>query len=339
MNTNRIIFFVLLLLAGAAVYVYLQDDQTTLKEDLSNFAVADTSTVNKIFLANRDGQEILLERTAKNDWTVNGEFPARMDLVQVLLRTINKVEVKAPIAKNAHNTIVRLLAGEATKVEIYQNNDLAKTYYVGSSAMNNMGTYMLLENSATPYITHIPGFYGYLTPRYTTLLHEWRTTRICDLRVSEIQSMSLDYHDMPTNSFRIDRNGKQLRFSQPSPDATIVNYDSVEIRRYLLNFRQLNFESFELRKVNEDSVFSSPKFFTMEVKDNTGKKTSIEAWRMAPTIQEEELEMNEMRYDVDRMYARINGVNELVFIQYFVFDRLLVTPLKFEIDPTLRRDK
>ncbi|MFT5920543.1 MAG: hypothetical protein ACI9FU_002363, partial [Granulosicoccus sp.] len=282
MKTNRIIFLVLLLLAAAAVYVYTNDNRTTLKQDLSDFAMPDTAFITKVFLADRQGKEILLERLKSGKWQLNGEYDVRRDLLDVLLRTIEGVEMKAPISKSAHNNIVRNMAGKSTKVEIYTNHELSKTYYVGNSAQDNLGTYMLIEGSSVPYITHLPGFNGYLTPRYSTFINEWRSTLLCNYRVSQIKSLEINYHQQPENSFRIDRlDSDKYKLTAMSPETEISEFDSVAIRRYLLGYRKLHFETFEERKtIDIDSVLAAPKLLTMTVQTFDGGTLNIDAWRL-----------------------------------------------------------
>jgi hypothetical protein len=340
MKTNRIIFIILLLLAGVAVYVYMNDDRTTLKQNLSDFAVPDTASITKIFLADRDGHEIILERLESGNWELNGKYGVRRDLLEVLLRTVGNVQMKSPISKNAHNAIVRNMSGKAHKIEIYTDGTLAKTYYVGNSAQDNLGTHMLIEGSAVPYITHLPGFNGYLTPRYSTIENEWRNTLICDFRVSEIKSVEMTYHLKPENSFRIERlEQDQYKLMAKSTKAEILDFDSVSVRRYLFGLRNLHFESFEERKtIDQDSILTSPKLLTMIFEPLQGDKITIDAWRLGAGEGAVNLDGNPIKWDIDRMHATINGDPDLIFIQYFAFDRLLVSINQFNADPLLRRD-
>ncbi|MFT5053869.1 MAG: hypothetical protein ACI97X_000892 [Oceanospirillaceae bacterium] len=340
MKTNRLIFIILLLLAGAAVYVYMNNDRTTLKEDLSDFAIPDTASVTKFFLADRQGREITLERLESGNWELNGKYGVRRDLLDVLLRTVANVQLKAPISKKAHNAIIRNMSSKAQKIEIYTVGTLAKTYYVGNSAKDNLGTYMLIENSSVPYVTHLPGFNGYLTPRYSTVENEWRNTLICDYRVSEVKSIDITYHNKPENSFRIDRLGQdQYKVTATSPETVIANFDSVSVRRYLLGLRKVHFESFEERKgIDRDSVLAGPKLVTLKIEPVVGEVIKIDAWRMSAGEGAVNLDGNPIKWDIDRMHATINDDPELIFVQYFTLDRLLVSLDQFEPDTLLRRD-
>ena len=46
-------------------------------------------------------------------------------------------------------------------------NEASKTYYVGGESKDMIGSYMLLENSNRAFVVYIPGFNGFLAPRFT----------------------------------------------------------------------------------------------------------------------------------------------------------------------------
>ena len=77
-----------------------------------------------------------------------------------------------------------MLSVRHKKVEIFTTDgeNPIKTWYVGSSTKDHLGTYMLLQNkqqkSSVPYITYKPGFYGTLDVRFFTNWKEWRSSNI-----------------------------------------------------------------------------------------------------------------------------------------------------------------
>ena len=66
-----------------------------------------------------------------------------------------------------HNSVIKTLASEGVKVELYtQNKKLYKTFYIGGETADFLGTYMIMEGAKKAYVIHIPGFNGFLTPRF-----------------------------------------------------------------------------------------------------------------------------------------------------------------------------
>jgi len=157
MNSNRILLLVTIALGIILSYYFFTSDNRTIKGELRDFAIEDTALVDRIFLADKQGHKALLERQASGVWTV-GEYQARPQAVRDLLFTLNKMVVKAPVAKSMQPKVLKDLSGIGQrKIEIYAGKQLLKTIYVGIETMDKMGTYMMIEGSSVPFEVHIPG--------------------------------------------------------------------------------------------------------------------------------------------------------------------------------------
>jgi|GEM_PF-4052582 len=62
MNKNRILLLIVVLLLSVTGYYYFKNSDSTIKKELRDFAVADTSSIDKMFLADKKGNKALLER-------------------------------------------------------------------------------------------------------------------------------------------------------------------------------------------------------------------------------------------------------------------------------------
>ena len=159
-NKSVLVVFVLLALVAAGLWYF--ESNKSIKGELKDFAVADTSRIDKIFLADKEGRTVNLLKWASSRWRVNGKFLAREDGIRNLLETIKNVEVRSPVGKNLYNNTMKLMASKSVKIEIYSKDENIKTYYVGHPKMDNLGRCMYLEGSYVPFITFIPGFNGFL---------------------------------------------------------------------------------------------------------------------------------------------------------------------------------
>ena len=79
MKKNLIALIILAVLAAVAYYVYIERGSGTIKPELRDFAVKDTSAITKIFLADKFGATVTLEREDVGEWTVNEDYKARKD--------------------------------------------------------------------------------------------------------------------------------------------------------------------------------------------------------------------------------------------------------------------
>jgi hypothetical protein len=79
------------------------------------------------------------------------------------------------------------------KVEIFQNGEWAKTWYVGFSTQDHYGTYMLLETpdekSDLPVIMKVKGLAGIIDPRFFADKRKWVCTNIFNLSLDEISEL------------------------------------------------------------------------------------------------------------------------------------------------------
>ncbi len=339
MKKNKAFIIIALLLTALAIYLVINKSSSTLNVEKTSFAVEDTASITKLFLADKRGFVVTLNRVSTGEWNVNGNYPARQDGINMLLATIKKVEMKAPIGINARENILKDLAARGIKIEIYTNDDEpVKVYYVGGPTPDNSGTYMALEDDgdfSDPYITHIPGFNGFLTTRYIVLDYKWRTSAIFKSTYSEINSVKVEYFQKPDDSFEISKNEngnivlKSLKFNAP-----VANFDSIAVKEYLVIYSNIHFEAFEkLKAETRDSILASPKFFSIALTTNTGKTTTVVAYAIKAKPGAVDLKDNPIDYDPDRMYAKINEEQDLALIQYFTFDKLMKPLSWFETDP------
>lgn len=208
MKKNRLLIVVVLVLISITAYFVLTNNKGTIDKELSDFAFKDTAAITKVFLADRTGAQATIIRKDVGYWELSDGSEVRMDAVNGLLTCIKEVGVRSPVAKAAYNNVVKAIATKGTKVEIYTAQGLVKTYYVGGPTQDQMGTFMHLEGSSVPFVTHIPGFNGYLTPRYITKLSDWKTRRIFKYDAGQVKTLTAVDRERPGLEIRLENDGK-----------------------------------------------------------------------------------------------------------------------------------
>jgi hypothetical protein len=331
---NKISILLFVLLAGITGWLFMNRKTSTITGDLRDFAVQDTASVDKIFLADRDGRTALLTRAGIDKWMVNQKYPARQDAVNNLLETVKLLEVRSPVGKNLYNNTMKLMAARSVKIEIYQKGQLAKTYYVGHPTMDNLGTFMYLEHSTVPYIMHIPGFNGFLSTRYFANENEWRDRIIFRFDPRTIVHIDVKNTTKADRNFTVTRNPDStfaVAFTQPLKQ--IPNIDIMKMRKYLEVFSKTNFERVEanLRTAQMDSIMKTAPFSVVSVTDDRNYTKTIRLYRKPITAssrnQVDENTGKPLPFDMDRFYTRIDGDEVWYICQYFHFDRVLINPM------------
>jgi hypothetical protein len=344
LKKNIKLILVTLVLAAVTVWLVTQNRSGTVREELRNFAVKDTASVTKIFLADRAGKTIELEREGTR-WRLNKKYYARRDAIKTLLETLKNISVRSMIAKSMYNTVIKQLSTGAIKCEVYMNGkkEPDKIIYVGGETKDSKGTYMMLENSSVPFVTEIPGFEGYLTPRFFLNEAEWRDKSVFDIGYNDIRSVEAVYNPDSARSFRIDFNSENnFAVSSPVTGQKLQKPDTAAVVNYLSQFTYLNFEFFDfmMKEAQRDSMLKNPPVCTFTITDKKGKDTRVKFYNIQVnpfTIAGTDTSGVPAKYDVDRLYAFINNDKELVGVQIFVFGKIFRQLSDF--DATRRKPK
>ena len=297
-NSSLIIIVILLLLVGLSVYIYTSKGKmTTVDEEDRAFSYRDTAEITSIFIADKEGNKSLVER-GKTGWRVNNKYPCRSEAILNLLEVIRNVDVKMPVPKEARESVIKFMSYNALKVEVYSGKEKVKQFYVGHETPDGEGSYMVLSDPETgknykdPYVCFIPGFIGYLAPRFIAKENEWRDRLVLNYIPPDLKNITVSHFGVPADSsfsidflsttdFRLtDGNKKNIAFNQDK----LKQYSSDVFRFYRKPFA---------------GTFDPELGVTYE-------------------------------YDPDRLYMSFNNDREWAIVQYFVFGKLLVNSAYFQ---------
>lgn len=184
MKRRLLLLIVLVALGGLAWWLSQRNGPTTLDRPLTDFAVKDTSSVDRIFIAEKNGRNVDLRRTPQG-WTVNGLYLAKQQAVSVLLKTFLRVEVRSPVQKRrSHRHLARdRQSGQESENLKAATNPRKYLELVGHATKDHFGTYMvsrspMVEISSAPFVMAMGGFTGVLNTRFHADLDEWRNPAV-----------------------------------------------------------------------------------------------------------------------------------------------------------------
>ncbi len=355
-KNNRItIIIAALLVVIAGVLIWNNRYLSTLQGEASDFQVWDTASVTKIYLADRRENESLLERQ-EDGWTLNGIYKAHPKQVNYLLTTLYKIRIKMPVSVASHDNIVKQLASQSTKVEIYQivprvnlfdkiklfyHEKRTKVFYVGDATMDSSGTFMLKEGADKAYIVYIPSFRGFISTRFTANPDDWRDHTIFHEKLADIQSVEIDFNEDPEGSFRIDNIGRHQYKLTRLCDNKDLPYDTLKVINFLSSFSDLRFEALFTNTMEQermDSITSSPFVHNVVLKSKDGSTQDMKTFRKLVLNGVTDMGGDYGDVDRDRMYAIIDGGKDFVLIQNYVFDKVLHDVRYFEAGNPIKGD-
>ena len=339
MKKNTLIIIITLTLLIFAGLLYFNRTSSTFRDREKSFAVKDTATITKIFLADKQNRTVLLERVTAGEWQLNDTYLARQSGVELLLETMANLVPRYPVPKNAHDNIVAQMAAQSVKVEVYQevyridlfdrirmfpHEKLTKVYYVGSATADNMGTFMLMEGADMPFVVQLLGLRGYVAPRYSTLEKEWRDHTVFKTKLYDIREVVMEVPGDPEGSYRIVNGEDGITFSGMAANRPMP-YDTLKMMNFLTAFTDIRFESLieGMDPAMQDSIINSMPMNILTVVDTEGNTNTVKTFFKPNSERTFDPQGNVYAYDVDRLYGLVNGGEDFVLLQYYVFDRVL----------------
>jgi hypothetical protein len=317
---SLIILFVLFIIAG--VY-FFSNSKGSLNLRNSSFEIETPENVTKIQISAPD-KNLLLEKDL-HKWKVNGKYTATEKSVDNFLMAINRVVASTPVSKTEKEQVASILKADGITVEIFKKKRTIKKYYVSKSEMNKNKTYMMMHNSSEPFIVRIPSFKGLVADLYIIDENYWRDKTIFDYQPQNISSISVEYPENMSKSFRVTNyNDGTFAIQELNNNAFIEEFNVDNVARYFTYYQRIVFEDVtrDINKNYTDSVIQSQPFSIITVEDIQGVKNKIATYRKPSEKRVDEFGQN-IKFDYDRAYACFNNNKELVTIQYYIFDPLL----------------
>ena len=324
MNKKNLLILSGLLLALLLIYFLLiKKPWSTNQINSSDVSFEQTEIIDKIFMADKYGAKVLLEKQVDGKWLVNGKIEADMQKLNLLLSTIHDMKMQRPVDPPMHNTVIADLATRGIKTELYAKGELLKTFYIGSETPDKTGTFYYEENAKAPLIIHIPGFVGFLTPRFFLEEVKWQSKLVFNAEANDIASIRVEYPGKPEKSFVI-KSGKLYDMNQRELQA-----EPQAMKIYLSSFKNLYLEGYldYVSPQQTDSIMKRQAFCKLELELNNGTKTSLDVYEKKigkKTLQLYSENNEALEIDPEKFFAIINHKPQLASIQVFSFGKLFV---------------
>jgi hypothetical protein len=339
MKKTILLLVSLAIISVAAWYAYqLVQNKGKSDTELIEFAIEDVSAVDKVIISDPFGRRFTIVKKGK-EWTDDKGGCIVQESVEFILDAFKKIEFKGYLPDNSHERFQTLMASQHTKVEIFQNGEWIKTWYIGPSAQDHYGQVMLLDDkvagkSDIPVLMKIRGTHGIIEPRFFADARKWRCTNIFSLELSDIAMVDLKFNDEPKRSFRVTKDRTNMHVYQQGKELSDV--DTAMIFRYLHKYKKVHFDlpNYELSEAQVDSLKNTTPFCVLTVKETNGNQSKLRCFRIKsePIVQADGL-MQVEDIDQNKFWCELpNG--ELVKCQYFVFNHLFLGHVYFPLDLT-----
>lgn len=340
-NRNLLLFLAFVVLGGLAWYFANSGEKNTYSKG-NNFTIPDAkNTVHKIFLANKTGESILVEKK-NGEWLVNDKYPARPSVLNLLLETMEQLRVREQVPVNAEKNVVNEIASSGIKAEFYDSRGKKiKVMYVGGGAPGKLGTYAMLEDAKYPYVVDLGSWEGVIRPRFLLEEIDWRDKTVFNYSTDEIQSVKVEYYQTPKASFFLEKGKKGYQIGAIRPDLAHLVPDKPLVESkvlfYVKGFEKQIAEAFENDNPKRDSIVNLVPFVTIELKTTKGKTQKVDLYPVPGRQIGVLADGSPRRGAVERYFASVNNNQDLLLVQHLNYQRLLA-PLEFFFEGEVETD-
>lgn len=243
MNRNLVLLILLLVLAGSGWWLFQnQSSSASVVYTDRNFAVEDLDQVHLIVLADKKGHRTELKRSG-NSWVVNEHYPVNKRRMEVLERTLTDLQIRYIPSEAESKTAMKQLASYTTQIKMYDaQGDQIRSYLIGGTNANGMGTYMMMEGASQPFVMDIPYFQGAIDLRYDPDPEYWITEKLfANIDMNDIKKMIVKYGKQEANSVVLSREGRNWKLQPLFPSSLTRDNEPNEarIRAFVTNILEL----------------------------------------------------------------------------------------------------
>ncbi len=308
-------------------------------KELIDFAIQDVTTVDKVIITDRTGQSFEIHKQG-GIWTDKDGGCISQESAEFVIDAFKNIEFKGYLSDNSHKKFESLMSAQHTKVEIFQNGDWTKTWYIGPSSQDHYGQVMLLDSdeygkSDYPVLMKIKGLNGILEPRFFADPRKWACTDVFRIPREKISKVDVQFFDEPERSFTVTKKGSEMHVYQQGKE--LQNVAPKMFFTYLNNYQRIHYNvaNYELTPAQIDSVKRSMPFATLEVTETNNKKTTLRFFRLQYKQENTPAGMGEvLDMDRDKFWCELND-GTMVKCQYFVFNPLLLGHVYFPMDVSM----
>lgn len=293
----------------AVITVFLQSPKGTLQFEDTQFAIADSGSVNKIILFQK-GKSVVLSQN-NGIWKANGTFLAEKTLVENLKNLVYKVQIRKLVSKDLLPKLQQLLQTEATELCYYNGEKLLKKVKFIADSKELVG---MIDGYKIPYFIDFPVLGKVPFSNIIAAdVQNWRSRAIFISQPSTINQLKVTYFDSTKYSFEINRGTSKFEIKN------MLNADSAKIMAYLELYKEVTIRRYcaDNEQYKKDSLLKITPTFSIDLLDKFNEKSNAILIYYA----------NNQKTDI---YGLVGKSKELCVIKPRVFEYLLQKRYFFE---------
>jgi hypothetical protein len=239
LTKNQVSILVLLLLGAIAIGFLLSDHSGTLNKRSKDFSVGDPANLSKLVIT--QGEQKLTISRSGNGWLVNDRFPARENLTEVFLATLNNIRVKAPAPRAFRSRLMQAILTKGIRLEAFGTTLRKNSWYVYHDTLELQGTFMLKIGSDLPYAVEIPGLNKPVAAIFRLDELYWKGKTVFCCQPQNMEWVSFENKRHAEESFRIAYEQGALNLLQLNTNKIMHSTDLIAMKDYFTAFRHIDY--------------------------------------------------------------------------------------------------
>lgn len=319
----KLSYIVIVLLGIIASVYFFSNSKGTLNKHESSFAVESIEKITEIQI--KEGENTVFLKKENNNWKVDGKYQVKEWNINNFLIAVNRLEILTPVSKVENEQIKMLLEKDGIGVEFFSGKRRVKKYIVSKPSMNRSKTYMLMNRSDQTFVVRIPSFKGLVSNLFVAKENYWRDKTVFNYLPQNIKNIITQYPANNAKSYKlINYNDGSFALQTLSSEEFIDDFKVDKAARFFTNFQNIHFNNVlsDIDRSVSDSILNSMPYAIVSVEDVEGVENSIKIFRkQAPNKLDEFGQKAE--FDYNKAYGVLNNANEIILIQYYIFDPIL----------------
>ena len=236
---------------------------------------------------------------------------ANEDAIKRALSTLLLLELKSPLPENAIAIISEKITNQ-TYVEVYSNNEIIKSFYLGDYNSNS-GNYIMLKNAEKPYIAYIPTFDFDLRENFSSQAKQWMSKVVFHYKKDEIKELQLTNYKYNEQFFLKIENDKFI-LKKDKNSGIIQNVDIGNVEFYLSHYENIQFLDFfdNYSQSVTDSFLQQTPIFEISIVNSNNQTVNFKAFELINNNQKD-----------NNVFVGIIDEKDLVLAKYYDFDLLM----------------
>ena len=299
-NARLLIAFAVLLAATLAVV--LSNRKSTFDWREERLMVKDTAAVALVSISNA-GSGVELQRV-DGQWLVDGQTPARTDLVPVLLKAVHDISITKMTAEMDKNGYTILIKSRRKTLAHY------KLLFAA-----NGECYAWAAGSDRVFAVEVPGYNRFLSVLRLSGAADWKSRTVFAVKPDRVRQIIFNSTAKPENSFIIKHKGRQSEIFSYPVGLKITDADADKLERYVAQFTRKDFADYvQLPQLQIDSIKATQPMYSLSVTTDDGREVWYKAFkRRLP---------QSATPDPDNFYLLLSN-GDFVVAKYYDFDSVV----------------